>query len=588
MRPKLGCAGRVEGDVLGALIVNPRLLIAAWVTCGLSLLACIPAMGAEVKVEEKLWKPTDPPPSPYATADTFNKATLVFTAAAGEQNQVTVTEAAKTGDLVNLQVVDPGAHLNPGSGCTGGGSPGSAVSCTMHAPKLPRQIYCGKVCVQFEPGSGWLASMRVELSDGNDSFDGSAFRGDYQDEYVELVDGGSGDDRILTGSANDEIDPGVGRDEVHSGDRPDRVFAASIPDGPDLYDLGADGFDMVSYAARTDPVRAEPSGGGAPGENDRFAGVEFLIGGAGGDVLSGTYAQVGGPGEDQLRGSEERDWIFGGEGNDTLRGGGGNDELDGEDGNDLLEGGPGEDRLREDPRAIEGDNLSLVGSGAGSTTGADVGKGGGGHDILDLGPEDDVELGEAGDDWVYGGGGRDEAFGGAGDDIVAGEAGSDRMRGGGGDDLLRSGRKEEHWYTHPPKPLDTWRDRVDCGAGRDRASANPWDSVRHCESRSPLRAAGFGRPRRDTAAGTVRLPITAIGPGTLLLRGQGVSPSEVSLGEAAYIRRHPLFVTITARGRALRALQQRGQVTLRVVFRFVPDEGPTRQASTSVRLVQSR
>jgi Ca2+-binding RTX toxin-like protein len=393
-----------------------------------------------------------------------------------------------------------------------------------------------------------------------------------------------GDDRISTGSDDDEIDPGAGRDEVHSGDGHDRVFATAAPDGPDLYDLGPDGFDMVSYAARTEPVQLEATGGGAPGENDRFAGVEFLVGGSAGDVLSGTYAQVGGPGDDRLRGSEERDWIFGGEGNDVLRGGGGDDELDGEDGNDLLEGDKGDDRLREDPRATVGDNLSLVGSGIGSTTGADIGKGGDGHDIVDLGPEDDIELGEAGKDWVYGGSGQDKVYGGADADIVAGEAGSDRIWGGGGADIIRSGRSEEHWYKYPPQPLDTWSDRVDCGSGKDTASANPWDSLLHCERRSRLLVARFGTPRLNLTTGTARLPIAAIGPGRLLISGHGVSPVEIGLTGGRRTLKHPLIAEIAARGGALRALEGRGHVTLPIVVQLVPNEGPTRQRATSVRL----
>jgi hypothetical protein len=566
------------------------LLIAACAACGLGLIACAPAFAAEVSVEEKLWTATGTPPGPIVDPDTSNKAVLIFTAATPEQNQVTVAVAAKSGDLVQLRIVDAGAPLNPGSGCTGGGPPGSPATCTMHAPKAPTQIYCGKMCVQFEPGSGWLASMRVELGDGSDIFDGSSFRGEYPEEYVELVGGGQGEDRISTGSADDEIDPGAGQDEVHSGDGHDRVFATPAADGPDLYDLGPESFDMVSYAARTEPVLADANGGGAAGEDDRFAGVEFLIGGSAGDALSGTYALVGGGGEDYLRGSEERDWIFGGAGNDTLRGGGGDDDVDGEDGDDLLEGGKGDDWLGEDPRATEGDNLSLVGAGSGSgpTSGADVGRGGSGNDILDLGPEDDVEWGEAGEDWVYGGNGQDQAHGGPGADIVAGEAGSDRMWGGGGEDVLRSGRNEEHWYTHPPKPLDTWSDRVDCGAGRDRVTANPWDLVRLCEHSSPLPAAGFPVLLRDRAAGTARLSIATIGPGRLLVMGRGVSTTEIALDGSAHTRSNPLVITIAARGGALRALQRHGQVTLHLIVKFVPKEGPTRQASTSVRLVLSR
>jgi len=564
-----------------------RGLLVACAAASLSLLACGSAIAAEVSVEEKLWTPPDPPTSPYAPTDTNNRAVLVFTAAAGEQNQVTVIEAAKNGDLVSLQVTDPGTTLSPGPNCSGGGSPGSPVTCTMHAPKSAQLIYCGKLCARHEPGSGWTASMRVELGDGSDSFDASSFRGGYENKYAEVVSGGSGDDRISTGSGDDEIDPGTGEDEVHGGDGRDRVFATATADGPDLYDLGPDGFDMVSYEARAEPVQADPTGGGAPGEGDRFAGTEFLIGGSADDVLSGTTGLVGGPGEDRLKGSEERDWIFGGAGDDLLRGGGGNDELDGEDGNDTLEGEEGDDRLRENPREVEGDNLSLVGFSSESTTGADFGRGGDGDDIVDLGPEDDVELGEGGKDQVYGGSGADKAYGGPGADAVAGEAGSDQIWGGGGNDVLRSGRNEEHWYTHPPQPLDPWSDRVDCGAGRDSASANPWDRVRRCEARSRLPGVGFPKLRRNPATGTARLSISTIGPGKLLVFGRGMLSTEIALDGTPNTRKHPLMVTIAARGGAQQALQQRGKVTLRVVVRFTPSEGPTRQTSTTVPLVLS-
>ena len=568
---------------------NLRLLIAAGAACGLGLIACAPAMAAEVSVEEKPWIDTGMPPGAYwSPEDTSNEAILIFAAAAGEQNQVAIVVAARSGELVNLRIVDTGASLNPGTGCSGGGPPGSPVSCTMRAPRSATQIYCGKMCVQFEPGTGWLASIRAELGDGNDSFDGNSLRGEHPDRYMQLVGGGPGEDRISTGSARDEIDPGTGHDEVHSGAGQDRVFATPAADGPDLYDLGPEGLDIVSYAARTEPIQADFSGGGGAGEGDRFAGVEFLIGGSAGDVLSGTSALAGGPGEDALRGTEERDSIFGGAGNDTLQGGGGDDEVDGEDGDDLLEGGAGDDRLREDPREAENGKQSFIGVGPGSTTGADVGRGGSGDDIIDLGPEDDVEWGEAGKDWVYGGDGQDRSHGGPDADIVAGEAGSDRMWGGGGADVLRSGRIEEHWYADPPRPLDTWSDRVDCGAGRDRVVANPWDQVRLCERRSPLPVAGFPKLRQDRAAGTARLSIATIGPGRIFVLGRGVSPAEIALDESARTREDPLVVTIAARGGALRALRRRGQVTLSVIVKYVPDEGFSRQASTDVRLGLAR
>ena len=563
-------------------------LVATGAVGAAALIACAAASAAEVSVEERRWTPAVPPPPSYVATDTTNRAVLVFAAAAGEQNRVTVTEAARSGDSVSLQVTDPGTALSAGPGCDGGGSPGSPVVCTIPAPRYPKAIFCGKSCVRYEPGSGWIASMRVELGDGNDSFDGSSFRGEYPDRYAELVRGGGGDDRISTGSGDDEIDPGAGQDEVYGGDGRERVFATATADGADLYDLGADGFDIVSYESRTEPVEADPNGGGEAGEHDRFAGVELLIGGSGDDILLGTTGLLGGPGADRLSGSEERNWIFGGDGDDVLRGGGGDDEVDGEDGNDFLNGEGGDDRLRENPRRTDGDNLSLVEAAFGSTTGADFGRGGDGHDIIDLGPGDDVELGGDGGDWIYGGSGQDAARGGPGPDILAGEAGIDRTWGGGGDDLIRSGRNEEHWYTHPPQPLDPWSDRVDCGGGHDRASANPWDRLRRCEERSPLPTAGFGTPRLDPLAGTARLPLRTIGPGRLVVTGRGVSPLEIELDEGPHTRKHPLLVDISARGGALEALRRRGHVNLRVIVRLVPAEGPTRQAGTDVRLVLSR
>lgn len=122
---------------------------------------------------------------------------------------------------------------------------------------------------------------------------------------------------------------------------------------------------------------------------------------------------VGTDGDDQLKGTPERDVIWGGDGNDTISG-----SL----GNDLLCGGPG----------------------------ADLVHGGRGNDIVDGGAgADDRVIGDLGDDKAIGGpGGADEVAGslgidtvsgGPGDfDFVHGDYGYDRMDGGPGKDDIAS------------------------------------------------------------------------------------------------------------------------------------------------------
>lgn len=559
-----------------------RLLALTGAVLAVGLLAAGNAGAAEVRVEETLWDPAS------TSAESLNRDLLVYTASPGESNRLVVESKGKSGEFVQLGVLDSGAPLSAGAGCTGGGAPGTPVTCTMHAPKYNEQIYCGRDCAQFKPGTGWLASMRIELGDGDNSFDGSSLSGEYPDVYPMVVHSGAGSDRIATGSGNDEVDPGAGPDEVHTGKGYDRVLATATPDGPDLYDLGGNGFDMVSYAARQVPVVADASGGGTAGESDRYEGVQFLVGGSADDRLSGVYALQGNGGEDLLTGTEGRDWIFGNDGNDTLRGMGGNDEMDGGNGDDLLEGGAGDDRVQELGQSTVGDNLSLVETTNEQTSGNDVAIGGEGNDILELGLENDVGRGEGGEDWLYGEGGRDRLYGGPGPDIVAGEAGSDQMWGGAGNDFLRAAQTAEQWYVYGSQPLDTWGDQVDCGSGKDRSAANPWDSVRDCERRSVFRAVRFGKPRRDRADGTARLPLRLTGPATLLIGGAGVVPQQVAVSEATYNSKHPLPVEIAARGSALARLRARGQVGLQVRVSLVPAEGPTRAVKTPVRLLLAR
>lgn len=111
-------------------------------------------------------------------------------------------------------------------------------------------------------------------------------------------------------------------------------------------------------------------------------------------LLAGSASAIvrnGGPGNDRLDGTAERDILRGQQGNDRIFGLGGDDRLAGGTGNDKLKGGPGRD--------------DIVGSG--------------GNDRIDAGFDDvrDIVLGGLGDDVIYGSG-HDDLDGGEGDDKI--------------------------------------------------------------------------------------------------------------------------------------------------------------------------
>jgi Ca2+-binding RTX toxin-like protein len=122
---------------------------------------------------------------------------------------------------------------------------------------------------------------------------------------------------------------------------------------------------------------------------------------------------VGTDGDDELRGTPERDVIWGGDGDDSIHGSLGNDLLCGGPGADLVHGGRGNDEV-------------------------DGGAGDGDRAIGDLG--DDRVLGGTGDfDEAAGSLGIDTVSGGPGDlDLVHGDYGYDRMDGGPGQDDIAS------------------------------------------------------------------------------------------------------------------------------------------------------
>jgi hypothetical protein len=305
-------------------------------------------------------------------------ATLLYEAKKGEDNRVRVEIAGQQDRMLDLRVVDNGASLRAGAGCTGGGT-GVAVHCAIHEPRHAEVVPCGfKGCVLPVPGTRSSDFMRINLGDGDDVFHGARLTGILQRAFHMTVTAGPGDDWIKTGGGDDTIDPGSGFDRVHSEWGQDHIDATRFPDGPDVYDLGDDvynpsryGADEVDYSRRSTSVRWNGFKGVVEGEGDKLNGVENVVGGSGDDFLRGDEAENfirGGRGDDVILGEYNFDEILGGSGADTLYGGLHPDVLEGGAGNDRAFGGPDFDAIKlgdGGDLAVGGGKRDRVGCGSG-------------------------------------------------------------------------------------------------------------------------------------------------------------------------------------------------------------------------------
>lgn len=203
-------------------------------------------------------------------------------------------------------------------------------------------------------------------------------------------------------------------------------------------------------------VPSQQPGGQQPGGQQSQAGLlpgdcaNARSGTAGKDTLNGTTAGdrlLGLAGNDILNGLQANDCLDGGAGNDRLAGGSGNDNLAGAAGADKLSGGSGKDRLA----------------------------GGAGKDGLNAGAGNDRLDGGAGNDVIDGGSGDDALKGGAGNDRISGGTGRNSFSGGTGNDSIAAANGR--------------RERINCGPGRDRVTADRTDRLTGCERVSRLRRA---------------------------------------------------------------------------------------------------
>jgi Ca2+-binding RTX toxin-like protein len=236
---------------------------------------------------------------------------LLFVADPGEMNNVTLGAAGGTVDVVDL-----GAVLTPGTGCT-------AVT--------PNQVRCTGIDV-----------ATITLDNRDDTFSVTPVGYSAPNGFL-LVNGGGGND-VLNGSpSGDALLGESGNDTLSGGAGPEHLAGG---DGDDRVD-GGDGIDTIAFGAA---VTMNLALGEAAGEGtDVIAGVEDVLGSPFADVIvgnSGRNRLDGKAGGDFIRARGGNDVVLGGEGSDQLYGERGADRVNGGSGGDLLNGGRGFDRLR--------------------------------------------------------------------------------------------------------------------------------------------------------------------------------------------------------------------------------------------------
>lgn len=263
--------------------------------------------------------------TPTATVASDGRA-IVYTAASGQTNDVTVT-ASLTADSERITyVIDDSVPIGAGTDCTyPSGTDRTKVACTVGT--LESQ----------DP----YATLRMSLGDGNDVvayhnatdqayYFASLDLGAGRDTYTETgdvsgnsVSGGTGDDGLTVGEVT--VVRGEGGDDTIRG-------------GSGSIAQGGDGDDTIRSAGEDSDV-------------DGGAGDDTILGGADRQHLSGGDGDDlirGGAGNDFLYGGKGHDVLHGEDGDDTMYGNSGNDELYGGRGTDTLSGGPGTNVVRQD------------------------------------------------------------------------------------------------------------------------------------------------------------------------------------------------------------------------------------------------
>ncbi len=307
-----GVCGRAQGDTAAMR----RLLISV---LSALLLPAAAARAAEVHVEP-------------------DGRTVVYTAAPGETNRFTASNAAFQDQENNFTVTD-GVPVTTGNGC----APDPTYSNTYN-------------CQLSQPGT-----FRIDLGDGTDEgiiTGPGILRGGAGDDLLkgraaapQTLDGGDGNDSLEgdTGTycnvggqdpiAADDLIGGAGTDTVIY----DRQTAAVTVTLDDRADDGAP-TEGDNVHADVENVDAEQACGGVVNsvtgtDGPNVIKVDGVAHGQGGDdVLTGSGTLDGGAGNDKLMAGSENDILTGGDGDDYLEGGFGDDVIDGGKGKDSYVG----------------------------------------------------------------------------------------------------------------------------------------------------------------------------------------------------------------------------------------------------------
>ncbi|MEU6426419.1 hypothetical protein ABZ860_10990 [Microbispora sp. NPDC046973] len=225
----------------------------------------------------------------YVGTCTVSQTTLVYTAAPGVANEVTVQAPGLAG--YSLAVQD---EAGPIKGC----SPD---------PRNGEAVLVGNV----------IKKIKVVAGDEDDVV---VIAADINVPLPSVVYGGAGDDELRGGRGRDDLRGGDGDDDLRGGDGNDRL-------------RGEAGDDVVRGGNDDDTL----DGGKGADDLSGNAGNDEVDGGAGDDELRG------GAGDDELNGGAGADDLSGNAGNDELNGGSGGDGLNGGAGTDDCNGGPGTD-----------------------------------------------------------------------------------------------------------------------------------------------------------------------------------------------------------------------------------------------------
>ncbi|PJK31594.1 FecR domain-containing protein [Minwuia thermotolerans] len=264
----------------------------------------------------------------------------------------------------------------------------------------------------------------------------------------DLIGGEAGDDTITGGAGDDSLFGGEGADQAGYAGNAGNFVATGDDDGSRLTltdSVGGEGADILGSDIETidfADITVDVALGDATAQNlTGDAGNNLIGAGGGADTVDG------GDGVDIVSGGGGADSLVGGAGGDSLFGDAGDDTLTGGAGDDLLSGGAATDRVNytgentgfafavdeaaarlrltdtvgaegADAVALDVETLAFSVEGASDDVLFDVTGGTAAGEALDLGADNDIATGLAGDDTLTGNGGNDILFGGSGDDVA--------------------------------------------------------------------------------------------------------------------------------------------------------------------------